>query len=59
MHNLCQNIDETTVIIDSKGQIAGNLDYSLSLNLFEDEGASIPESMSLYSTADECIGKYL
>ena len=37
MFNLCDNKEETTTIIDSNGQKAGDLNYSLCLEMLEED----------------------
>ena len=58
MFNLCENINEETIIIDPKGEKAGDLDYCLSLELI-DEDKTTPLKMQLYESVDQIIGKYL
>ena len=58
MFNLCDNTKETTTIIDSNGQKAGDLNYSLRLEML-DEDQVTPVNIKLYETVDQAIGKYL
>lgn len=58
MFNLCQNQKETTTIIDSNGEKAGELNYSLMLEML-DEDQTTPVNMKVYETLNEAIGKYI
>ena len=37
MYNLCENIEESTTIINSKGIVDGNLNYSMQLEILDDD----------------------
>jgi len=58
MFNLCQNQKETTTIIDSNGEKAGELNYSLMLEML-DEDQTTPVNLKVYETINEAIGKYI